>query len=82
MIDPSYSVTILHNFYFKAVSAFLVTGAGWYVTDRIVEPRLMRRNPEEARNGNTGVVGAMALSTDERRALRGSRSRDRGCRDC
>jgi aminobenzoyl-glutamate transport protein len=70
VIDPSYSVTILHNFYFKAVSAFVVTAVGWYVTDRIVEPRLMRRHPEEARTGDTAVVGAMALDASERRALR------------
>jgi aminobenzoyl-glutamate transport protein len=70
VIDPSYSVTILHNFYFKAVSAVVVTAAGWYVTDRIVEPRLMRRHPDEAMSGDTDAVGAMALSTGERRALR------------
>jgi len=30
-----------------AVSAFLITIVGWYVTDRIVEPRLGRYNHEE-----------------------------------
>ncbi|MGL6224620.1 MAG: AbgT family transporter, partial [Steroidobacteraceae bacterium] len=69
VIDPAYSVTILHNYYFKAVSALVVTGTGWYVTDRIVEPRLMRRHADEARSGDTGAVQQMRLSPVERSAL-------------
>jgi len=69
VIDPAYSVTILHNYYFKAVSALIVTGTGWYVTDRIVEPRLMRRHADEARAGDTGAVQQMMLSPVERSAL-------------
>ena len=69
VIDPGYSVTILHNYYFKAVSALIVTGTGWYVTDRIVEPRLMRRHADEARSGDTGAVQQMMLSPVERSAL-------------
>ena len=69
VIDPAYSVTILHNYYFKAVSALVVTLTGWYVTDRIVEPRLMRRHADEARSGDTGAVQQMMLSPVERSAL-------------
>jgi aminobenzoyl-glutamate transport protein len=75
VIDPSYSVGILHNFYFKALSAIVVTLVGWYVTDRLVEPRLMRQHPEEARlrghqEGSSAERPELEMSEQERRALR------------
>jgi aminobenzoyl-glutamate transport protein len=70
VVDPAYGVTILHNYYFKVASAFVVTGVGWYVTDRIVEPRLQRLYPEDARAGDAATVQDMSLSAAERRALR------------
>jgi aminobenzoyl-glutamate transport protein len=69
VIDPSYTVTILHNFYFKLVSAFVVTGVGWWVTDRVVEPRLIRLHPGEAQAGGEGELADMTLAPAERRAL-------------
>lgn len=42
VVDPDYTVNILHNLYFKSGSVLVVTLAGWFVTDRIVEPRLRR----------------------------------------
>jgi aminobenzoyl-glutamate transport protein len=69
VVDPAYTVNILHNFYFKALSALIVTAGGWFVTDRIVEPRLMRLYPDEARSGDTAAVQEMALQP-QRRALR------------
>lgn len=70
VVDPAYTVTILHNYYFKVLSAVVVTAGGWYVTDRIVEPRLMRMHADEARSREVGAVNEMALSSVERRALR------------
>jgi len=70
VVDPAYGVTILHNYYFKVVSAFVVTGVGWYVTDRIVEPRLRRLHPDDVRAGDAAAVQDMSLSHVERRALR------------
>lgn len=72
VIDPSYTVTILHNFWFKAASALIVTAAGWYVTDRLVEPRLNRLHPEDRDSGDTRAMADMALKPAERRALRTS----------
>jgi len=40
LINPSYEVNATANYYFLAVSTFLVTLVGWYITDKIVEPRL------------------------------------------
>jgi aminobenzoyl-glutamate transport protein len=40
IVDPSYQVTAVANWYFMAASTFLVTGAGTWVTEKIVAPRL------------------------------------------
>ena len=72
VIDPSYSVTILHNYYFKIVSAFVVTAVGWWVTDRVVEPRLARMHPGDARVDGSGELADMTLAPAERRALKWS----------
>lgn len=51
-INPSYVVNPLSNWYFTAASTLLLVGLGWFVTDKIVEPRLRRTtevdgNPED-----------------------------------
>jgi aminobenzoyl-glutamate transport protein len=40
IIDPTRLVNPLSNWYFTAASTFLVVGLGWYLTDRVVEPRV------------------------------------------
>ena len=40
IIDPSYVVSPAANYYFMVVSTFLITGLGWWVTERVVAPRL------------------------------------------
>lgn len=74
IIDPGYrDVLATHNLFFKMGSAIVVTLAGWYVTDRIVEPRLMAaklREPgaQEAAEGSA-TLHSMALSPVEKRGL-------------
>jgi len=70
VIDPGYSMTILHNYYFKIVSAIVVTLGAWYVTDRIVEPRLMRLHGTDSNSADIAAMSEMALNPQERRALR------------
>ena len=41
-INPSYVVNPLSNWYFTAASTLLLVGLGWFVTDKIVEPRLKK----------------------------------------
>lgn len=72
VIDPNYTVSILHNYFFKVVSAFTVMCVGWFVTDRIVEPRLRRQHPEDMQAGADGTAQQMALAPRERRALGGA----------
>jgi aminobenzoyl-glutamate transport protein len=40
IIDPARTVNPLANWYFTAVSSLLIIGVGWYLTDRVIEPRL------------------------------------------
>lgn len=70
VIDPRYTLDILHNYYFKIASALLVTLVGWLVTDVVVEPRLRRLHGDELRGGGAETMQAMALAPPERRGLR------------
>jgi len=40
LIDPSRDVSILCNYWFTTVSSVLIILVGWYITDRMIEPRL------------------------------------------
>ncbi len=69
VIDPEYTVDILHIIYFKAVSAVVIALAGWFVTDRIIEPRLWRAAGDSAWRDEAAVIQQMALAPAEKRAL-------------
>ncbi len=40
VLDPSLAVNPLCNYFFTATSSLLIIGLGWWVTDRVIEPRL------------------------------------------
>ncbi len=40
LLDPAIEVNTLNNYFFTASSSFLIIGLGWWITDRIVEPRV------------------------------------------
>lgn len=40
ILDPSIELNPLNNIYFTAASCLLIVLIGWYITDKIVEPRL------------------------------------------
>jgi aminobenzoyl-glutamate transport protein len=67
IIDPARDVLATANWAFKGVSVLVLMLAGWFVTDRIVEPRLMRAGG--AVGGDTSAIGALALSGVEKRGL-------------
>jgi len=48
LMDPEYEVHPAVNWYFMIVSTFLITAAGWFVTAKIVEPRLGTYDEREA----------------------------------
>jgi aminobenzoyl-glutamate transport protein len=40
LIDPQRLVNPLSNWFFTSASTVLIVGLGWYLTDRVIEPRL------------------------------------------
>jgi aminobenzoyl-glutamate transport protein len=40
ILDPSVVLNPLNNYFFMVASSVLIIGLGWYVTEKIVEPRL------------------------------------------
>lgn len=66
IVDPNYVVSPMANYYFMFVSTFLITGLGWWVTEKIVAPRFT-----EAYSGETSEQDEVKpLSAAERRGLR------------
>lgn len=66
IIDPSRSVNPLCNWGFMSASCLVIVGVGWYVTDRIIEPRL-RRLPVDGEHIDSSNMDH--LSPNERRGL-------------
>jgi aminobenzoyl-glutamate transport protein len=67
LLDPELVLNPLNNWFFTASSTLIIVAVGWFVTDRIVEPRL--RGTEL--DGDQADAPALApLSDAERRGLR------------
>lgn len=45
IIDPDVLVNPLANYFFTAASSILIIGLAWFITDRLVEPRLNANSP-------------------------------------
>jgi aminobenzoyl-glutamate transport protein len=66
IIDPDRLVNPLSNWFFTSVSVALVVAIGWFITDRVVEPRL-KTTPVD---GDTSDMPTLeALTASERRGL-------------
>ncbi|CAN5665504.1 AbgT family transporter [soil metagenome] len=66
ILDPSVVVNPLNNYFFTTASTFLVIAVGWFLTDKVIEPRL-RDTPVD---GDTTQMPTMdALDVRERRGL-------------
>ncbi|MFP5379010.1 MAG: AbgT family transporter, partial [Vicinamibacteria bacterium] len=69
LLDPTYEVNPLCNWLFMGMSTLLIIGLGWFITDRVVEPRLAAHTPVD---GEASEMPTMeALSEPERKGLRG-----------
>jgi len=66
IVDPDRMVNPLSNWLFTSVSTLLVIGLGWYLTDRIIEPRLAG-TPVDVDTEN--LPRLEPLSAQERRGL-------------
>lgn len=69
IIDPEYVVGAEANWYFMAVSTFLVSGIGYFVTEKIVEPSLGKYNPDDADDPSVLDTKVERLTTLEKKGL-------------
>jgi aminobenzoyl-glutamate transport protein len=66
IVSPERLVNPLANWYFTAISSFLIIFVGWYLTDKVVEPRLR----DVVVDGDVADIPQMeALGATERRGL-------------
>jgi len=68
IIDPAAVVNPLNNFYFTAASSLLIVAIGWWLTDRVIEPRLKRTTVVDG--DMSGMPRFEAPTPAERRGLR------------
>ncbi|TLU66400.1 AbgT family transporter [Thalassotalea litorea] len=67
LLDPNIVLNPLNNYYFTTASALIVTGLGWFITDKIVEPKLASNKLD----GDLSDLPKMEpLEDHERKALR------------
>ncbi|WP_105201022.1 MULTISPECIES: AbgT family transporter [unclassified Pseudoalteromonas] len=59
IIDPSMEVNPLNNYYFTSLSSIFIVLVGWYITDKIIEPRLKSSEVD----GNTDELPAFDQAT-------------------
>ncbi|MCL1624071.1 AbgT family transporter [Moraxella sp. Tifton1] len=69
IIDPDYVVGAEANWYFMAVSTFLISGLGYFVTEKIVEPALGKYNPADADDPTVLNNKVERLTADEKKGL-------------
>jgi aminobenzoyl-glutamate transport protein len=66
LTDPAVVVNPLNNYFFTTASTFLVIAVGWFLTDRVIEPRLR----STAVDGDGSRMPALAaLAPAERRGV-------------
>lgn len=58
ILDPNIQVNPLNNWYFTSASTLLIVLIGWYITDKIVEPRL-KKVPVKVEAGEETHMGAL-----------------------
>ncbi|GAA4796179.1 AbgT family transporter [Lysobacter hankyongensis] len=67
VIDPAFVVNPLNNYFFTTTSTFMIVAVGWFLTDRVIEPRL-RNTPVDGDPAQ--LPPAMeAMTANERRGL-------------
>ena len=59
ILDAAVLVNPLCNWFFTASSSVIIIALGWYVTDRILEPRLKRDTALDAGIESSGDMGAL-----------------------
>lgn len=68
IIDPGYSVNVLCNYFYALGGTFFVIGTVWYVTDKIIEPRLWATMPLDQGLKDQKDLALSSVSAKENRA--------------
>lgn len=67
IVDPDIQVNPLNNWFFNSASSLLIVSIGWYLTDKVVEPRLQNLEVD----GNPDDIPKFdELDTKQTKALR------------
>lgn len=66
ILVPGWTMNPLGNWWFSVATAIVFTGLGWFVTERIIGPRLGAWRGDNA----AGKLAAAALRPDEKRGLK------------
>lgn len=67
ILDPSVVLNPLNNYYFTTASSIIVTAVGWFLTDKVIEPKL-KNNPVD---GDVDDLPTMEpLEANEKKALK------------
>jgi aminobenzoyl-glutamate transport protein len=66
LIDPAVVVNPLNNFYFTSASTLLIMLVGWFLTDKVIEPRLRGTKVD---GDPAGLPTMEALKPEEKRGL-------------
>ena len=69
IIDPAYTVGAEANWYFMMISTFLISGLGYFVTEKIVEPSLGEYNPTDADDPSVLDTKVERVSSLEKKGL-------------
>lgn len=69
ILDPALAVNPLNNYFFTAISSLLIIALGWWLTDKVVEPRLKATQLD---GDLTDLPQMQPLEAPERKALRGA----------
>lgn len=69
LLDPDIELNPLNNYFFTTASCLVIVGLGWFLTDKVVEPRLASTKLD---GDMTDLPSMDALQPNERRALWGA----------
>lgn len=69
LVDPAYEVSPVANYFFMAASTFLVTGVCWFVTAKIIEPRLGKYDQAEADESLEPAKEMTPLTEQEKKGI-------------
>ncbi len=67
ILDPNITLNPLNNYFFTTASSVLIIGLGWYLTDKVIEPRL---KGVELDGDLEDLPRMHALEPNERKGLR------------